>query len=1256
MLNKLLHALEIFSLRITVGLTMCLSVGVVPAFAGPLSLSTIPLYSANGVPPNIVLTFDDSGSMTWGYLPDSIEDGTNNNGSSNDNSLADNRRGCSSEVNKIYYNPATTYLPPVKQDGAPLNATPTSFAAAYTNGFNTGAGTVNLATGFRVTWNPLGFTFGPTYADCTTGNTTGQAAFYYQYNSSCGNPNSDACYTLVQHNNAAAGGAWTAAQQQNFANWYSYYRTRVLMAKTATGRAFANIGGSNRIAGQHINNTSAGSGTSIKFTTTIGTLKQFCDDPLNTDPSCPNGSTARTDFFTRLYNSPASGGTPLRSAMQRAGNYFSSTTNGAYRDDPASGTSPERSCRQNFHIMMTDGYWNGAAGVTTNVDDTTVAFPAYSSPDPISPSNPYVGSYNPGGTDQLIYRDSTSSTLADNAFYYWSRDLRSDLGNNVPRHIVQVGPSDSVNKVFFSPKNDPAHWQHMVNYTIGLGINGTLVNENFSPNDYNALLNGTLNINGTTGWPAAVADTNTAVDDLWHAAVNSRGTYFSATNPTDLVSSLTTTLNDLGARSGSAAAAATSTFYVDTGFNFGVYQSGYNSSGWYGRLRKFTGTVTGTSLALNITGPDWDAATIINGQDPLSGRNIITYNPNNAAGFRGVAFLWGNLNTTQQGYLMDDPDTAPTVEAVTAAGQARLNYLRGDASEEANTTGYNFRARTTSKLGDIANSAPLYVGATLFKYSDTLEAANPSNPTTAERHSVFGTTTQTRTKVIYVGAGDGMLHGFNADTGTELLAYIPNTVYRNLNRLTSNSYSHLFYVDGSPAHGDVFYGGSWKTVLVGGLNAGGQGIYALNITNPSTFTEANANNIVLWEFSDTSDSGDDDGDTFPDYELGYTFSEPVITRVRTSSTTTKWVAIFGNGYNNTDNDGAYSRTGFAFLYIVDISNGNLLKKISTKTGSTGTPNGLGNPAVLDWDGDQVIDYVYAGDLQGNLWKFDLTGGTPSNWKVAYGNSTTPRPVYKAVDDKGTSGTADDVPQPITAAPETTFHPTGVGNGFLIFFGTGKMLETGDSSAVGANTQAVYGIWDKNTNGTSTPVVQTDLLRQSVTETATRNGIEYRNVSNTPMTWRTGSTGTCNPPTSGYNCLGWYLKLPDAGEKQVTNLDLKGGHLIFTTYVPSSDPCVSGGDGWQMELDYQSGGRLPASPFDTDLDGAVCECAADNVTFALGGSTPPGGRKGSPIERTILHGRSVDYKIENPLSGAMPTAYKEAAGKTDRGRQSWRQIK
>jgi type IV pilus assembly protein PilY1 len=1197
------------ALTATTALGLWLIAATNSGLAAPLSLSNVPLFITSGVEANVLLTFDDSGSMSWAFLPDGISGST----------YRDGPRGCASNVNRIYYNPAVKYKPALNKDGAALNTTETSFTAAYHNGYLTSAGIVDLSTGYRPKWvtNSAGNSIS-TYATC--GQTTPTAAFYFVYDTSlagvggCPNPAVDTnnnCYRRVTVSSTSGPGG--TDERQNFANWYSYYSTRNLLAKSAAGQAFAAIGKNIRVAGQHLNNTSGSSPS--RFTDDIGLMRKFCDDPTGTDPNCPDGSNARSDFFTRLYNSPASGWTPLRAALRRAGDYFGSGNSGAdspYRDTPGSSTSPERSCRQNFHVLFTDGYWNSTAGLTGNYDGNTQT---------LGDNVEYAGALTgiTTYTPRAPYQDSWptasggESTLADNAFYYWFNDLRPDLDNNVPTYWPDESGSTIDAKVW-NRRNDPARWQHLVNFTIGLGIDGTLAHNDATYAALDA---------GTASWPDPFADTTGArVDDLWHAAINSRGRYFSARDPGELTSAFSEVLRNIERRSGSYAAVATSSYFVSTGTTLSIYQVSFNSGGWYGGLSKYTGTLVrdlAGYLSLTITGPDWNAADRVDTQsaDPFGQRRIITYKPTTS---QGVPFTWSNLSDVQQDALSDDPDTVTVENRTTAAaaGQARLAYLRGESSQEGNVSGYNFRVRGTTKLGDIVSSEPLYVGASIFKYADSLSGS--------PNHSTYRTAVQSRPPIVYVGANDGMLHAFDAATGTEQLAYVPGAVYRNLNRLTSRNYSHLFYADGSPVHADVYFGGGWKTILAGGLNAGGQGIYALNITDPSQFNEGNASSLVLWEFTDRNDA-----------DLGYTFGKPVIARVRIAAGTYTWAVIFGNGYNNTDADGTPSLTGEAYLYIVRADNGNLIAKLPTRTGSLTTPNGLTTPSIVDYDGDRVVDYVYAGDLLGNMWKFDLRDNDPGKWASAYGTGSTPRPLFRAVD-------ASNNPQPITIPPQVTYHP--LGTGYLVMFGTGKYIENGDHTTVGAQTQTVYGIWDKDVNGTGTPVARGDLLQQSIINTATAAGVEYRNVTNNAISWRISGT-------SGH--LGWRLDLTDPGERQVTELDLKGGHLIFTTLVPSSDPCEFGGHGWQMELNYENGGRLDASPFDVNQDGYVCECAADNVNFPGYNNTPPAGRKGSPTRRRIVHGQDVDHKIENPPDGSKPGSYLESSGDTKRGRSSWRQL-
>ena len=397
--------------------------------------------------------------------------------------------------------------------------------------------------------------------------------------------------------------------------------------------------------------------------------------------------------------------------------------------------------------------------------------------------------------------------------------------------------------------------------------------------------------------------------------------------------------------------------------------------------------INATTGAISTT-PAWEAGAIswktgvTTSTQTYTQRNIFTFKPSTAT---GIPFLWpanqaapsaSELDISQSDAL--DKNSYSTVDN---NGSSRLTYLRGDTANEG--TGLNFRVRSANKLGDIVDSTPAFVGKPNAGYPSTLESVI---------YATFRTAKAGRTKMLYVGGNDGMLHGIDTSSGQEILAYVPSKVYSNLTQLTASSYSHKYFVNGSPTISDVFYGGAWHTVLVGSLGQGGQGIFALDITDPTKFTESvtNASNLVLWEFND-ADNAATTTSTDGDADLGFTFSQPAVGRVcttRTSGTCTasKWVAIFGNGYNNTDADGNASTTGVAYLYVVDIANGNLLAKLDTTVGLTATPNGLASPTIVDVDSDYYIDYAYAGDLQGNMWKFDFTGNSISAWKVAYGPS------------------------------------------------------------------------------------------------------------------------------------------------------------------------------------------------------------------------------------------------------------------------------
>jgi type IV pilus assembly protein PilY1 len=1160
-------------------LASCLSINN-SSFAVNLGLVDVPMDVQEGVPPNLLLTVDDSGSMSWFFLPDSA---------SGSRSYT---RGASSEYNKIYYNPAVRYVPGVNSDGSSLGNS--NFNAAWGDGYNRGLCTANLETSYRLAW------YG---GDNCGGLGPDGPAYYYVYDTTqtgCTSVVTDnSCYRQVVLDSSYAetsiGGpdrtdcatptaCTLAEEQQNFANWYSYYRSRTLLAKTAAGRAFSQLTGNLRTAHQTFH--------------TYNTISLFR----------PFISTARQDFFTWLYGIPETNlGTPLRQAFVRGGNKFTeSGLSSPYAEEPGVTLGTEYSCRQNFQVMLTDGYWNGG-----NPTDPTNFSPNFDNTNHTLPETSLgISSY----TASSPYSDNNTRFLADYALYYWVTDLRGNLTNNVPTYI-QDGTTDYdgngvVNDTdrFWNPVNDPANWQHMVSFTIGLGIDGTLA---YNDTTYQNL------INGTQAW------TSDHVDDLWHGAINGRGQYFNANNPTELVDAFSGILNAIAQRIGSSSAPAPSAPRYEAGTK--LYQPVYDTSDWHGDLRRFDVT--------DLLNPEWETKDILNTQDYDTGRKIISYDPINTT---GIPFRWASLNADQQALLTNNA----------------LNYLRGDKSNE-QSNGGSFRNRTFV-LGDIVNSEPVFVGPPQRLFPDTLESAP---------YSTFMSNYSTRAPMVWVGANDGMLHAFNANTGYETLAFVPSKVYDNLSSLTSTSYSHKFFVDGSPIERDAFYGGAWHTVLVGGLNKGGQEIYALDITNPAAYNESNAANLALWEFTDAND---------PD--LGYTFSTPQVAKMNNG----QWMAVFGNGYNNTVNDDSkgyctdsdpgtvcpVSSTGNAVLYILDVQTGGLIRKLNTLVGMaqdpTGNnrPNGLSSVTVVDVDGNYTVDYIYAGDLFGNLWKFDVTDVDPANWKVVESALGSPAPLFVATDAAGNH-------QPITSAPVVGVHTSQAG--YMVNFGTGKYLELTDLSDT--SVQTFYGIWDRD-EATVNTVTRAYTQEQTITQTTTSQfgSFNARVTSDNTVNWYPGA----GLPTSGTEFLGWRMDLVDQtgsqeGERVISKPQRRSNRIIFVTNIPSPDPCLVGGTSWIMELNAVTGQRLQYSPFDYNNDGVIdysdmvqanFDVNGDGVVDAndlLAGSGIQDKTGGKLSRPTILLDQNGNEVKLSSASNASLRKILESGDQKYTGRRSWIQL-
>lgn len=707
--------------------------------------------------------------------------------------------------------------------------------------------------------------------------------------------------------------------------------------------------------------------------------------------------------------------------------------------------------------------------------------------------------------------------------------------------------------------------------------------------------------------------------------------YFLVTNALKLSQQLRKAFEDILKKTTSSSSASVNSGSISSLTR--IYQARFNTGEWTGQLLAYNlDPATG-----NVGAVQWDASTLI---PAASTRNIITTNSTGSAASNWtgtpVPFEWASLDSARQTDLV---------------AQQMVDYIRGDATNEGTAAG-KLRVRP-KKLGDIISSSPLYVGAPPFRYRDSLESVS---------YSSFATSNAGRQGMVYAGANDGMLHGFNATTGAETFAFIPSVVIPRLKNLALPSYSHQYYVDGPPSMGDAFFQNVWHTMLVGGLNKGGQEIYALDITDPTVLASAEAQpaNVIKWEFTDT-DRNSDPAIANGDSDLGLTYSQPTVVRLHNG----RWAAVFGNGYNSKAADGSASTTGNAVLYVVDIETGALIQKLDTGFGSAQAPsgatwdNGLSTPALVDLNNDRIVEYAYAGDLYGNMWKFDLSSSDPTQWNVAFSS----QPLYQARDAAGNA-------QPITDRPEVGRGPAG--QGMIVLFGTGKYLEPVDkivaTTTANQRVQSFYGIIDKNLgNPADRPADRADLTTQSIIAETTFD--PDGSAGSAPLV---NVRATTNNEIGSK--LGWYIDLlsPVKGyqaEKQVSNPIVRNGNVIFTTLIPDADPCNFGGGSWIMEMSMLDGKRLEVTPFDLNNDGKFD--ANDNIAVTLADGTTiyvPASGVGS-TEGILQSPGVADGTMQQPTGPGTPVQYKylpgssgniqriiENPGKGGVGRQSWRQIR
>jgi type IV pilus assembly protein PilY1 len=1191
----------------------------------PMNLPRAPLFLNSSVDPNVAVTLDDSGSMTEAFIPDTADDAC----------AWRHPRFFSHIHNRLYYNPDVRYTPPLGPTGTPFaNA---SFTAAWYDGYEAvdpsnpgdnrqGSRVVNLGTeyfpqrnmgpnlnstggftGTRIGHDPrlrpaapdLGTTSNLGTTDnwannCTeptvgvipapvapnawngdndawlpftsannqvtgtffrglTGGTS--SAFYYRFT---GDPAVPAQVNNPRLYEAVNVATQSADQRQNFANWFAYYRTRVLMARSAITRVFGVQDEGLRVVYQNLFATTFAAGTT--------TFNKF-------------SGTNRTAFFNLVYRSPASGSTPNRAAMARAGQLFrhgagvTDSRNPYWEGAPL---SRELTCRQNFHVHVTDGFTNeptnpalALPGVRLTTGMTLPDGKPYSATAPESRVfwnvlNPAGGCSGTGG--------SCDPTLARFAFAYWASDLRPDLDNNVPTFFgdrttgvtgpVVTGPlanpADNP-EIYWNPANDPASWQHVVNYTVGLGVAGI---RNF-PADYNALRTGGL------AWPGMRNLLPEAVDDLWHAGVVSRGGYFSAADPQELVDSLSAALTSVVARRGTASAATVTSGIIQASTL--AFRTGFDSGDWSGQVFAYEVGLDGRV----VEPPQWEAGSILTARTPESRQIITSANPDGD----GIPFRWDQLPSDYQDSLQDNPATSIIDDD--GLGERRVAYIRGSRSDEINNGG-PFRIRS-SLLGAVINSGAVVVAGPAAAYTARSFPGGPE-ASASQSYDEFRSVNRNRQRVIYVGANDGMLHAFDAGsgasgfdangdpitdfgTGEELWAYVPREVAANLSRMTNENFEFTPYVDNSPVVRDIFIGGRWRTVLVGSLRRGGQGIFALDITRPDV-TEADADEVVLWEFSD---------DIAGNERMGFSYGRPNISRLANG----RWVVVVAASYNSEQNTASEPQaapadpalpTGGSTLFVLDAQTGAEIRRFEF---APSVSRGLTTPTMGDYESDFIDEFAVAGDLQGNLWRFDLSDPNPTNWSVDR--------MFRA---------ATDFARPITSAPRLFPDPST--GGLIAVFSTGKYLEPGDRSVTGVPTQALLGVRDYGRGSGFYPITQTQLQAQTLTKT-----------TNLPPA---ASTFQVSNNTIADTQRGWRINLVDLGERGVTSAGalFSQGIAIFSTIIPNGDdPCLPGLRGNVYVLNAANGG---APAFDRNGDGVVTSA---DLSGTIGQSVSQSVAEGSP---------------------------------------------
>jgi len=895
--------------------------------------------------------------------------------------------------------------------------------------------------------------------------------------------------------------------------------------------------------------------------------------PIESSPS-PSSSqaTSRANLFTTaITNAGTTSGTAIEGALLTACDYFNSKwldSNGGHKSRCYRGHAPGSVNA----TMPTNFFTDSLQGYTAQIPNTPIAC----------------------DSSIVLIADNLQNTTADGILY--TPDWTTTETN---RGITDTSSPNYDPLTYYGLLTDPVmiglfqlyannKGSYIRTYAIGLGMSGTGATgtnmNRFAAYGFNSS-------RAKAYFPSDLTSLKSSLDSIYS------NTIFT---PSSILGS-------------SVAAVTSNSMTQQTGTLIFQGLFSYNL-GWFGDLKAYNYDFNTQTLGTQA----WSASDKLNrsiaaptgagsGFDP-SRRSIYTYNPSAST---GIPFLWSSLNNSQQSALGGG-----------SSGQNLLNWIRGAYNLESS----KFRSRSGKILGSIVNSNPVAVSTEDFAYETLPEGSG----TAAHPYQTFLAGKTSRNPMIYVGANDGMLHGFTignpsaySNGGTEAVAYVPNALigqtmidYAALPQ-GGTYFPHVFAVDGSPTVADACLPdgptcSNWKTILLGTTGAGGKAVFALDVTDPSSFSSTNP---VQWEISDTDSRAyspfSDDASRYIHGNLGHTVSQASIVRLNNG----KWAAIVPNGYNSTN--------GHAGLFIFNLATGQLIRWLDTGVaGNTVVAkNGLSTPIAVDVDSNRTADYVYAGDLEGNVWKFDITC---TDQNTCDASSWLVTKVFEAC--AGDTCT-DANRQPITAKPEVGVASSqGQTGGVMIYVGTGKYFELGDNVVPASpQTQSFYAFWD---NAAGAPLGRSNLVAQTI-------------ISQNE-TFRISSNNAVDYPSH----LGWYMDLVSPsvgslGERVVYNALVRNGTVLFETLIPNQPTsCTAGGTAWLMELDALTG---------WPVQGAAWASGVDNAS----GLKSTVGIASSPT--VIRTGNGSDIRIYSGSTGGIQTSQGNSPASTQGRRTSWTQI-